>query len=71
MGPVPLAHVLRPLIETFGADKYPELLVGLGLSDDAAVYQLNDEQALVQTIDFFPQWWTMPTPSARLRPPTP
>lgn len=54
MGPVPLAHVLRPLIETFGADKYPELLVGLGLSDDAAVYQLNDEQAIIQTIDFFP-----------------
>ena len=54
MGPVPLAHVLRPLIETFDAAKYPELLVGLGLSDDAAVYQLNDEQAIIQTTDFFP-----------------
>ncbi|MBK1612225.1 selenide, water dikinase SelD [Rubrivivax gelatinosus] len=31
----------------------PELLVGLETSDDAAVYQLNDEQALVATTDFF------------------
>jgi selenide,water dikinase len=30
-----------------------ELLVGLETSDDAAVYQLNDEQALVATTDFF------------------
>ncbi len=31
----------------------PELLVGIETSDDAAVYQLNDEQALVATTDFF------------------
>jgi len=31
----------------------PQLLVGLETSDDAAVYQLNDEQALVATTDFF------------------
>jgi selenide,water dikinase len=30
-----------------------ELLVGIESSDDAAVYQLNDEQALVATTDFF------------------
>lgn len=30
-----------------------ELLVGIETSDDAAVYQLNDEQALVATTDFF------------------
>jgi selenide,water dikinase len=29
------------------------LLVGLGSVDDAAVYRLNDQQALVQTADFF------------------
>jgi len=29
------------------------LLVGIETSDDAAVYQLNDEQALVATTDFF------------------
>lgn len=31
----------------------PELLVGIETADDAAVYQLNDEQALVATTDFF------------------
>jgi selenide,water dikinase len=31
----------------------PELLVGIETSDDAAVYQLNDEQALIATTDFF------------------
>ncbi len=30
-----------------------ELLVGIGTADDAAVYRLNDEQALVATTDFF------------------
>jgi selenide,water dikinase len=30
-----------------------ELIVGTETSDDAAVYQLNDEQALVATTDFF------------------
>lgn len=31
----------------------PELLVGRETSDDAAVYRLNDDQALVATTDFF------------------
>jgi hypothetical protein len=31
----------------------PELLVGIETSDDAAVYQLNEEQALIATTDFF------------------
>ena len=31
----------------------PNLLVGLDTSDDAGVYKLNSEQALVQTVDFF------------------
>lgn len=31
----------------------PELLVGIETSDDAAVYKLNDRQALVATTDFF------------------
>ena len=30
-----------------------ELLVGLGTSDDAAVYQINESQAIVSTTDFF------------------
>lgn len=29
------------------------MLVGLGAPDDAAVYRLNDHQALIQTVDFF------------------
>jgi selenide,water dikinase len=33
--------------------KDPRVLVGLDTSDDAGVYQLNDEVALVQTVDFF------------------
>jgi len=31
----------------------PDLLVGIETSDDAAVYRLNDEQAIVATTDFF------------------
>ncbi|MEW6313368.1 MAG: selenide, water dikinase SelD [Pseudomonadota bacterium] len=32
---------------------FPDLLVGTESSDDAAVYRLNDEQAIVATTDFF------------------
>ena len=31
----------------------PELLIGAETADDAAVYQLNDEQAVIATTDFF------------------
>lgn len=31
----------------------PQLLVGIETSDDAAVYQLRDDLAIVQTLDFF------------------
>lgn len=31
----------------------PELLVGIETADDAAVYKINDEQALIATTDFF------------------
>src|SRR3954469_25826212 len=31
----------------------PELLVGIETSDDAAVYQINEHQAIVATTDFF------------------
>ena len=30
-----------------------ELMVGIATADDAAVYKLNDEQALIATTDFF------------------
>jgi selenide,water dikinase len=45
--------VLRPLEGMFTAERYPNLLVGLEVSDDAAVYRINDEIAVVQTVDFF------------------
>src|SRR6266550_6079870 len=47
-----LAQVLRPLLEKFRPEDHPRLLVGV--TDDAAVYQLDDETAVVQTLDFFP-----------------
>ena len=46
--------MLQPLQETFQPKDYPDLLVGLAIADDAAVYQLNPEQAIVTTTDFFP-----------------
>jgi selenide,water dikinase len=53
MGPEPLAQVLRPLSEMFLAKEYPDLLVGLEVSDDAAVYRVSDELAIILTLDFF------------------
>jgi selenide, water dikinase len=50
MGPEALAQVLRHL-KTYD---HPNLLVGLKTGDDAAVYRLDAERALVQTVDFFP-----------------
>ena len=46
--------VLAQILEGTAAMPIPkELLVGIETDDDAAVYQLNDEQALVATTDFF------------------
>ncbi len=36
------------------AESNPNLLVGFETSDDAGVYRINERQALVQTVDFFP-----------------
>src|SRR5215472_6863904 len=33
---------------------HPDLLVGLGKSDDAAVYRVSEDFAIVETVDFFP-----------------
>lgn len=46
--------MLQPLKDRFKVSDHPELLVGLASADDAAVYKLNDSQAIVTTIDFFP-----------------
>ena len=53
MGPEALAQVLRPLGGIFNARDFPDLLVGLEISDDAAVYKINDKEAIIQTLDFF------------------
>jgi selenide, water dikinase len=45
--------VLRSLQGIFDPKDYPNLLVGLGEPDDAAVWQLDAERALVVTTDFF------------------
>jgi selenide,water dikinase len=50
MGPGDLQDVLSGLKQ----HEHPDLLVGLGRSDDAAVYRITDEVAIVSTVDFFP-----------------
>jgi selenide,water dikinase len=45
--------VLRPLQGIFNPSDFPNLLVGLGEPDDAAVWKLDDDRALVVTTDFF------------------
>jgi selenide,water dikinase len=45
--------VLRPIQGIFQASDYPNLLVGLIDQDDAAVWRLDDERAIVVTTDFF------------------
>lgn len=51
LGPGILSRVLERLPQ---GEKDPDLLVGFDSRDDAAVYRLTDELALVQTLDFFP-----------------
>ena len=50
MGPGDLQDVLSGLTR----HEHTDLLVGLGRSDDAAVYRVTDELAIVSTVDFFP-----------------
>jgi len=48
------AGVLAQLLGDMKVLRDPNLLVGFDKSDDAAVYKVSDELALVQTVDFFP-----------------
>src|SRR5713101_7916867 len=45
---------LEELLQGFVPVEAENLLVGLSPADDAAVYKLDDERALVFTVDFFP-----------------
>ena len=48
------AGVLAKLLDGIRVHQDPNLLVGFDKSDDASVYKITDELALVQTVDFFP-----------------
>ena len=48
------AGTLSKLLGDMPTHHDPNLLVGFDRSDDASVYRVSDELALVQTVDFFP-----------------
>ena len=48
------AGVLSQLLDGIKVHSDPNLLVGFDKSDDASVYKISDDLALVQTVDFFP-----------------
>ena len=45
---------MADVLSTLPQANHPNLLVGFNTADDAGVYRLNETQALVQTVDFFP-----------------
>ena len=45
--------MLRPIKDLFNPADYPDLLVGLDEPDDAAIWRLDDDRAIVLTTDFF------------------
>ena len=53
IAPGVLSEILKNSGNLPGLNLPPQLLVGIETADDAAVYQLNDEQALIATTDFF------------------
>ena len=48
------AGTLAKMLEGFRAHSDPRLIVGYDKSDDASVYVLDENTALIQTTDFFP-----------------
>lgn len=48
------AALLKDLVAEFPTPTDPSLLIGLAPFDDAAIYRVSDEVALVSTTDFFP-----------------
>lgn len=48
------AALLKDLVAEFPASTDPSLLIGLAPFDDAAIYRISDDVALVSTTDFFP-----------------
>src|SRR5438045_4291712 len=62
---------LEQLLAGFVPVEAEDLLVGLAPADDAAVYRLDDERALIFTLDFFPPVVDDPGDSGPLRAPNP
>ena len=48
------AGVLAQMLDGIKVHSDPNLLVGFDKSDDASVYKVSEDLALVQTVDFFP-----------------
>ena len=48
------AGMLSQILQGIPTVKDENLLVGYDTSDDAAVYKVSDDLAIVQTLDFFP-----------------
>lgn len=66
------AGVLSRILEKLPrGEQDPNLLVGYDSKDDAAVYRITDDLALVQTVDFFRPWSMTPIPLGRSPQPTP
>ncbi len=49
LNPATLDAILRRLPQS----SHPDVLVGFGTNDDAGIYRIDDQRALVQTVDFF------------------
>jgi selenide, water dikinase len=47
------AAAIAPLLQRLAPVADPNVLVGFGTSDDAGVYKVRDDLAIVQTVDFF------------------
>ena len=64
LGPDLLSHVLSKIPK---GEKDPDLLIGYDSKDDAAVYRISDDTAVVQTLDFSHPCWMIRICSDRLR----
>jgi selenide,water dikinase len=62
LAPGRLSEVLRALAPA----THPDLLVDMSTHDDAGVYRLDDETALIQTVDFFPPVCSEPRQFGRI-----
>jgi len=68
IGPADLARIMRSLLPE---EPNPDLLVGTETSDDAGVYKIRDDLALVQTVDFFTPIVDDPYAFGQIAAPTP